>query len=130
MPHLTSTAGRHAADLARKRAALTAAEARRLVDDEARELLRRALAARGLRVLNVLNDDGPELSVRCGVESCAHDSDLIDAVVTDLGFTLDPHRVSRYRERFEYVRLINSATGARVAIVISRPGVLLRGEAA
>lgn len=130
MPHLTSTAGRHAADLARRRAALAAADARRLVDDEARELLRRSLIAHGLRVLEVLNEDGPELSIRCGIETCAHDSELIDAVVTDLGYRLDPHRVSRYRERFEYVRLLNSATGARVAIVISRPGALLRGEAA
>jgi hypothetical protein len=130
MPHLTSTAGRHAADLARRRAALNAAEARRLVDDEAREQLRRSIAGRGISCIDQLRDGEHQLFARCRVDTCFADGELIDALITDAGFELDPGRISRFRDRFEYIRLLNPATGARVVMVISRPGALHRAEAA
>lgn len=131
MPHPTSIAGRHAADRERQRAASAAAEARHLVDEAARETLRRAIAAHGIRVIEVLRDGGTTLSVRCGIDTCARDSELVDAIITDQGFALDPTRISRFRERFEFVRLHQPATGAKVTVVISRPGALHRcGEAA
>ena len=132
MPHLTSIAGRHAADRERQRAALAAAEVQTLVNDSARESLRRAIAAHQIRVVDVLRDGRHELRVQCGVDTCAHDSALVDAIITDFGFALDPSRISRFSERFEFVRLHNPATGAKVEVVIGRPGALTQraGEAA
>ena len=130
MPHLTSIAGRHAADRERQRAEQAAAEARQLVDEAARETLRRAIAAHGIRVIEVLRDGGTTLSVRCGIDTCARDSELVDAIITDQGWTLDPKRLSRFRDRFELVRLHQPATGARTEVLISRPGALQRGEEA
>lgn len=127
MPHLTSIAGRHAADRARQRATQAAAEAHQLVSDEAREALRRAIAAHGIRAIDVLRDGTHELRVACGVVTCAQDSATVDAIITDQGFTLDPTRLSRFRDRFELVRLHQPATGAKVTVVISRPGALHRG---
>lgn len=126
MPHLTSIAGRHAADRARQRAA-AAAEARQLVSDAARETLRRTIAAHGIRVLDRLTDAGHELRVQCSVDQCARDSELLDAIITDHGFALDPTRISRFRDRWELVHLHQPATGATVTVVISRPGSLHRG---
>lgn len=131
MPNITSIAGRHAADRERQRAS-AAARALQAISDEARETLRRALAARGIRVVDVLRPEGPELHVRCGIETCAHDSQLVDAIITDHGFALDPTRISRFRDRFEFVRLHQLSSGAKVSVVISRPGSLTErtGEAA
>ena len=131
MPNITSIAGRHAADRERQRAN-AAARALQAISDEARETLRRALAARGIRVVDVLRPEGPELHVRCGIETCAHDSQLVDAIITDHGFSLDPTRLSRFRDRFEFVRLHQPSSGAKVSVVISRPGSLTErtGEAA
>lgn len=132
MPNLTSTAGRHAADRERARATQAAADAQDLVNEAARETLRRAIAAHGIRVVDALVAGRHELHVRCGVETCAAESALVDAIITDHGFRLDPTRISRFRERFEFVRLANTATGAKVEVVISRPGSLTEraGEAA
>lgn len=127
MPVITSIAGRHAADLERARAVKAGAEAKQLIDDEARETLRRAIALHGIRVLERLRDEGPELYVQCGVDECARDSALVDAIITDQGYSLDPSRISRFRDRFEFVRLIAPATGAQVTVIISRPGALHRG---
>lgn len=128
MPHPTSIAGRHAADRERQRAAERAASVLTEINAEAREQLRRAIAAHGVRVIDALRDGRHELHVRCGVDTCAHDSQVVDAIITDHGFTLDPTRLSRFRDRFEFVRLHNPATGAKVEIVISRPGSLHRFE--
>lgn len=127
MVQITSIAGRHAADRARDRALSAAAEAKRLIDDEARETLRRAIAGHGIRVLDCLRGDGPELHVQCGVDTCAQDSALVDAIITDQGYTLDPSRISRFRDRFEFIRLVQEGTGAKVSVVVSRPGSLHRG---
>lgn len=127
MPHLTTVAGRHAADRARTAAAAEAATSKALTDSAARETLRRAIAGHGIRVLDCLRADGPELHVKCGVDTCAQDSALVDAIITDQGYTLDPSRISRFRDRFEFVRLVQQGTGAKVSVVISRPGSLHRG---
>lgn len=127
MPHPTSIAGRHAADRIRQRAAQAAAAAQQLVNEAARETLRRAIVAHGIRVVEVLRDGEHQLSVRCGIDTCAQDSEVVDAIITDQGFALDPSRISRFRERFEFVRLHQPATGAKVTVVISRPGALHRG---
>jgi len=127
MPHLTTVAGRHAADRARAQAATEAATRKSLTDEAAREGLRAAIAGHAIRVLDVLRDGAHELRVQCGVDTCARDSELVDAIITDQGFTLDPTRLSRFRDRFEFVRLLQPATGAQVTVVISRPGNLHRG---
>ena len=126
MLHPTTIAGRHTADRERERAARAAAEAKQLTDDAARDALHRAIAARGIRVLDVLDDGRHTLSIRCGIETCAQDGELVEAIVTDHGFRLDPARLSRFRDRFEHLRLRQEGTGAQLELLISRPGALHR----
>lgn len=127
MPHLTSIAGRHAADRERQREASNAERSQQELAGEARSALQRAIHQRGIRCFDVLDDGEHLLSIRCGIETCARDSDVVDAVIEQQGFVLDRRRLGRYRDRFEFLPLVQERTGAKVGVVISRPGAFFRG---
>lgn len=126
MPWIHSTAGRHAADRERERAAQRAHQLQLELQHEARSQVARALKARGIRVLEVLEDGESQVHAHCSVDRVHSDSVLIDATLTEYGFEVDPSRLSRYRQYAETVYLRNPATGVRLVAVIHRLGVLSR----
>lgn len=126
MPHLTSIAGRHAADRERERAAqalLTQPD----VDEQqqlARERLARTIRNLGIEAHAHFDDVlGTErtLKVDCRLASCENDQRLVHAVLDDQHWRPDPRRISRYNARYHVVRVRHRDTGATLAIVLSIP---------
>jgi hypothetical protein len=130
MPHLTSIAGRHAADRARERATERAAQDRFEIHHSTRELLAHMLEKRGLRVFADHSRPGghePSIGVNCSVEQSERDQGVIVATLDELGWRPDPYRISRFQNRHESLRLHQPATGARVLLLVHIPsGVLLQ----
>lgn len=129
MPSLTSTAGRHAADRERERAAQRAAADLFDIHSAARGLLARTLTTRGLRVFADHSKPGghePSIGVNCSVERSEHDQAIVTATLDELGWAPNPHRTSRFTHRYQTLRLHQPATGARVLLLVHVPnGVLI-----
>lgn len=130
MPHLTSTAGRHAAD--RERARLESARRAEVTasQDAARDALVRALRLRGLRVLSRFDAEDRSIHVTLGVETMLADEQRVASIVEAAGWRLTTLRLSRYRDYIDNVWIVHVDTGAQILLTTHRPGVLRQGEAA
>lgn len=126
MPHLTSIAGRHAADRERERAAQALLTHPDLIEQQAlaRERLARTIRAHGIEV-HARYDDvlGSErtLKVDCRLASCENDQRLVYAILDDQRWRPDTHRISRFNARYHVLRVRHAGTGAALAVVLSIP---------
>ncbi len=126
MPHLTSIAGRHAADRERERAAqaLLTHPDQHEQQSLARERLARTIRAHGIEV-HARYDDvlGPErtLKVDCRLETCQSDQRLVYAILDDQHWQPDVRRFSRFNARYHVLRVRHRDTGALLAVVLSVP---------
>lgn len=134
MPDLRSTAGRHAADLARRRTADAATLDARRLQDAAREALARAFRLRGLTVYPHFSpelEDERSLWVECRLASCREDHALVYAVLDDDGWQPDRERYSRVSARYEVLRLTHRGSGAKLALIVKIPtGIVAHWDAA
>lgn len=120
MPALTTTAGRHAADVARQRAAAIAGHLAEQQDD-VREDLAATYRRLGLRCFAHYHPQNaePSLAVNCRLEH-ALDHDLVYAVLDEKGWRPDPARLSRVRHGYDVLRLVHE-NGARLVLVVHIP---------
>lgn len=126
MPHLTSIAGRHAADRERERAAqalLTPPDDCEL-QAAARDRLARVIRMHGLEACARFEDVlGPErtLKVDCRLASCANDQRLVYAILDDQRWRPDDRKRSVISARYHVLRVRHRDCGAQLAVVIGIP---------
>ena len=111
MPHLTTIAGRHAADLARRRAGDRTEFLRA-------EALRRLAASLRTLGLAVLSTHGNNFSTRVRLEHALTDHSNAYALLDELGWRAD---WGRHGERSDALLLSHAETGARCWLVIHLP---------
>ena len=124
MPHITSIAGRAAADRQRARAAEVATAKVEAAQQEAREALARRFKAAGLHAfadITARPNVEPTLGVRCSITSCEQDHSLVYAILDELGWKTDVRRLSRINSRYDILRLVHVQTSAMLVLIITLP---------
>lgn len=122
-PHCTTVVGRHAADLARARAAIAQGE-HDDQQDHARRELDRTLRGFGLRTephFDPTLQTERSIFVHCRVHTARADHELVYAILDDQGWRSDCARLSRFRQAYDVLRLVHRGTGATLVVIIKVP---------
>ena len=126
----TTTAGRHALDLARARER----NLRRDLRDSARERLAQAFQTNGLRVEPHFGEPREEdltLAVSLRLASVRADQILVNSVMDDQGWIADCKRISKVNAFYDVRRVRHERTGALLTVIIKAPrGEIVEWEAA
>lgn len=118
MPHLTSTAGRHAADLARRRALLAVSESGQ---HQARERLAARLRAHGLVAFADITprpNVEPSISANCRLDNASNDETFVFALLDELGWRI---AYGRHRAYGHFLTLEHTASGAELLLIVKLP---------